>query len=128
MGGRAVAPKVVTRARALIGTPFRLHGRDAAGLDCVGLVALAWQQTQIATGYALRTNDPAAIEAALRVLRFRRRRKLKPGDILILNAGPAQLHLGIWTGTSLIHADAGLRRVVETPDWPRWPILSMWGR
>jgi hypothetical protein len=59
-------------------------------------------------------------------MRFRRRHTLKPGDILLLNAGPAQLHLGIWTGAGLIHADAALRRVVETPGLPRWPILSIW--
>lgn len=121
--------KVVTRARALVGTPFRLHGRDARGVDCVGLVALAWARPgEIPTGYALRTCDPAVLEGPLRAMRFRRRRKLKPGDILVLNAGPAQLHLGIWTGESLIHADAALRRVVETPGWARWPVLSMWGR
>ena len=120
--------RVVARARALVGTPFRLHGRDACGVDCVGLVALAWLHTEIPTGYALRTSDPVAIEGPLRALRFRRRRKVQPGDIFILNAGPAQVHLGIWTGNSLIHADAGLRRVVETPGWPRWPVSSMWGR
>ena len=123
MGVRAVA-----RARALVGTPFRLHGRDAAGVDCVGLVALAWQRADIPTGYALRSCDPAVIESPLRAMRFRRRRKVKTGDIFVLNAWPAQLHLGIWTGDSLVHADAGLRRVVETPGWPRWPVLSMWGR
>ena len=117
----------MARARTLVGTPFRLHGRDAAGVDCVGLVALAWQR-ETPTGYALRTCNPTLLEAPLRAMRFRRRRKVKPGDILILNAGPAQLHLGIWTGDSLVHADAGLRRVVETPGWPRWPVLSMWGR
>ena len=46
-------------AEALIGCPFRLHGRDpAGGLDCVGLVAAAMTAiglTPIApTGYGLR--------------------------------------------------------------------------
>lgn len=128
MRSDVVETRVVVRARALIGSPFRLHGRDATGIDCVGLVALAWACTEIPTGYALRTNDLTAIEGPLRTMRFRRRRRLRPGDILILNAGPAQLHLGIWTGDSLIHADAGLRRVVETPGRSRWPVLGMWGR
>ena len=122
MGVRAAA-----RARALVGTPFRLHGRGAQGLDCVGLVALAWRR-DVPTGYALRTGEAARIEGPLRAMRFRRRRKVRVGDIFVLNAGPAQLHLGIWTGDSLIHADAALRRVVETPGWPRWPVLSIWGR
>jgi murein DD-endopeptidase / murein LD-carboxypeptidase len=121
-----MAARVVARARSFVGTPFRLHGRDASGVDCVGLAALAWRRAEVPTGYALRTCDPAAIAGPLRGMRFRRRPKAKPGDILILNAGPAQLHLGIWTGDTLIHADAALRRVVETPGPPRWPVLSIW--
>ena len=48
------------------------------------------------------------------------------GDIMLLHAGAAQLHLGLWSGTSLIHADTGLRRVVELPGWPLWPVLGVW--
>ena len=119
--------RVISRARALVGTPFRLHGRDARGVDCVGLIALSFRQA-VPGGYALRTADAAAVTAPLAALKFRKCRTLKPGDIVLLDAGPAQLHLGLWTGDGLIHADAGLRRVVEAPGVPRWPVLSIWRR
>ena len=120
--------RAIARARSMIGAPFRLHGRDRRGIDCVGLIAFAFRESGLPTGYALRTADPAALTDILRARRFRPRRAIKPGDVLLLDAGPAQLHLGLWTGTSLIHADAALRRVVETPGAPRWPVLSIWRR
>lgn len=119
--------RAISRARALVGKPFRLHGRDERGVDCVGLVAIAYGQA-VPGGYALRTADAGAVSGPLAVLKFRKQRIPKPGDILLLDAGPAQLHLGLWTGDSVIHADAGLRRVVETPGMPRWPIISIWRR
>ncbi len=48
------------------------------------------------------------------------------GDIIFAQPGPAQFHLGLWTGDSLIHADARLGRVVETPGDPAWPIIGIW--
>ena len=50
------------------------------------------------------------------------------GDLLMMRTGPGQLHLGIWTGAGLVHADAGLRRVVERPGAPPWPVLGCWRR
>ena len=47
-------------------------------------------------------------------------------DILLLQPGLDQLHLGLWTGTGLVHAHAGLRRVVETPGQPSFPLLGIW--
>jgi hypothetical protein len=48
------------------------------------------------------------------------------GDVLVMRAGPEQLHLGIVTRAGLVHADAGLRRVVERPGAPEWPVLGNW--
>lgn len=113
----------LARARAALGTPFRLHGRDLAGLDCVGLVAFAWR-LPAPTGYPLRASPRARIERELAALGFTRS-DATPGAIVLVASGPGQLHLGISTGAGLIHADAVARRVVERSPAP-WPILATW--
>ena len=98
------------RAREAVGVPFRLHGRDLRGLDCIGLAAWAWEVT-VPTGYALRSNSRARIEAQLAALGFVAGEG--PGTVVLAAPGPGQLHLGISTGDGLIHADLAARRVVE---------------
>lgn len=46
--------------------------------------------------------------------------------MLLMAAGPGQLHLGIRTVGGFVHADAGLRRVVERPGMPPWPLIGVW--
>jgi hypothetical protein len=113
----------VERARALKGVRFRLHGRGD-GLDCVGVIAAVFG-ADAPTGYALRGGDPE-VAAALLDARFARADALSAGDVVLMVTGPGQLHLGVWTGEGLVHADAGLRRVVERPGVPPWPVLGMW--
>ena len=104
-----------TRAEALIGSPFRLGGRDpATGIDCMGLVACARAATETPVGYALRNID---ID---RHLAFAARAGFVPatganrrGDLVLARPGPAQHHLLVALGPSrFVHAHAGLRRVV----------------
>lgn len=121
---------VAEAARAAVGARFRLHGREvASGLDCVGLAALALRAGgyagDVPTGYALRGGDPAAVAALLEVA-LARADGDAPGDLLLMRSGPGQLHLGIRTETGLVHADAALRRVVERPGAPPWPVLGCW--
>lgn len=121
----------VSSARALLGVPFRLHGRAPEhGLDCVGLAAAAYGLSEnVPTGYGLRSRDLAHWERIIRKQGFARRRVgWRSGDLIILCPGAAQIHMGVWTGVSLIHADAGLGRIVETPGIPHWPVLSAWLR
>lgn len=128
-GGLALA----RAAEALIGTPFRLHGRDpCTGLDCAGLL----HATLLACGhpglppfaYGLRNSDIAAGIAALRHAGLREvEGRPLPCDVLLVQAGPAQVHLLIAaTGNRFVHAHAGLRRVVATPAPLPWPILRHW--
>ncbi len=118
------------RARALIGTRFRLHGRDpATGIDCVGLIARVIGRENVApTGYAMRGGTSQSWSVMMDAVCARRWSNLRSGDVLLLEAGPHQFHLGIWSGAALIHADARLRRVVETPGPLLWPMVGAWAQ
>jgi cell wall-associated NlpC family hydrolase len=121
--------EAVDRARACLGSPFRLHGRDPSiGLDCVGLIAIAWSRVEAApTGYALRNRRDSQWKAVLDGLASRiSSGEMGPGDALLLRAGPEQLHLGLWTGLGLIHADARIGHVIESPGRPAWPLIGCW--
>ncbi len=120
----------VARGRALLGVRFRPQGRSAThGLDCVGFVAAAFDlpPSEVPAGYRLRGGDAQRIEHELRRLGFARvAHGPWPGDLAIVEAGPRQLHFALRTGTGVLHADAGLGRVVERPGDVPWPVLSAW--
>ena len=116
------------RARGAMGARFRLHGRCVDhGLDCVGLAGLAFG-VAVPRGYALRGGDVAPISAIAEAAGLVRVADARPGDLLLLKVGAGQLHLAIASEGGVIHADAGLRRVVERPGAPPWPELARWRR
>jgi hypothetical protein len=45
---------------------------------------------------------------------------------MLMRVAKDQIHLGIRTAAGFVHADASLRRVVETPGMPEWPILGVY--
>lgn len=122
---------VVEAARGTVGARFRLHGRDPRfGLDCVGLVALALRAGGCAgaapEGYALRGGSVERFAAMIEAAGLRRVAVPQPGDLLLFDAGAVQFHLAIMVPGGLVHADAGLRRVVERPGVAPWPMLGAW--
>jgi murein DD-endopeptidase / murein LD-carboxypeptidase len=121
--------EIVARARACLGVRFRPHGRSVAhGLDCVGLAAEAFRIQAVPAGYALRGGSVAGIEAVIGAVGLVKGEAPETGDLLLCEAGPFQFHLAIMVPGGFVHADAGLRRVVEVPGRPRWPIVSCWRR
>ena len=118
---------VLAAARACLGIRFRLHGRSAAGLDCIGLAAIAYGKDRVPSGYALRGGDAERVATTIgRLGLIPAPDRERPGDLILLRPGPHQLHLAILTDRGFIHADAGLRRIVEVPGPPSWPALGRW--
>lgn len=120
---------VAERARTLVGARYRPQGRHRSdGLDCVGVAAaaLALDCERLPALYALRGPGLAEIEAELSASALVQVSTPEAGDVLVFQTGPVQLHLGICTGSGFVHADAGLRRVVERPLPAPWPIAGVW--
>lgn len=119
---------IAARARGLVGLRFRPQGREPAlGLDCVGTAAAA-AGVAVRADYALRGDHEAAIEAGLAELGCARvaQDESEAGDVAVCRAGPAQFHLLVLTDGGFVHADAGLRRIVERPLPAPWPVLGVW--
>lgn len=123
--------EIVARARALVGVRFRPQGRDPAhGLDCVGAAAAAAgiAAERVRRDYSLRGQHLADIEHELCDLGCFPvgENAMEAGDVVVCETGSAQFHLLLCTGEGFIHADAGLRRVVERPRPFPWPVVSVW--
>lgn len=120
-------------ASMLVGSPFRLHGRDPnTGLDCVGLVASSLatigKKPVAPSGYSLRN---VSVEP---FMSFAERSALVPdigplasSQILLVSLGYGQHHLMITvTANEAVHAHAGLRRVVRHRLPPDLQIIAKW--
>lgn len=121
------AERIVARARGLVGVRFRPQGRIAAtGLDCIGLAAVALRVEAPPAGYTLRGGSLKRLASGLRAAGLRPANEAEKGDLLVFGVGAGQLHLAVFTGAGIVHADAGLRRIVERPGPAPWPVLGTW--
>ena len=116
------------RAQALVGTRFCAQGRGEGGLDCIGVVLATFDIPPDAVRRDYKLRDDHHLQEIRQQLEHHFRRVgsagLRPGDVMLLKAGERQLHLAVRTMLGFVHAHAGIRRVVETPGTPHWPLLG----
>ncbi len=116
-----VGARAFAAARGMVGARFRLQGNDpATGLDCVGLVCAAYAAAGVRLvrpgSYPLRGWARERVEAGLARAGFAPADdEARAGDVALIAFAAGQFHLGLIGPASLVHAHAGLRRVVETP-------------
>jgi murein DD-endopeptidase / murein LD-carboxypeptidase len=130
---RRKAEEIVAAGRALIGARFRPQGRSIEqGLDCIGVAVMATgtDPAGVRRDYRLGGADVEAMNGEFEAHGFLR---LAPtaaeaGDFLVVRPGPTQVHIVLKTELGYLHADTGLRRVVEVPGALPWPVLSAWRR
>lgn len=121
---------MVAAVRAAVGTRFRAQGRlPGVGLDCVGvalLAAAAGGGRILPEAYALGGDHAGRIEPVLAAVGCRPVASAAPGDVLLIAPTARQRHLAVVTPTGVVHAHAGVGRVVEGPLDPGWTILGAW--
>lgn len=116
----------------MVGARFRPQGKDpATGLDCVGLVwaayAMAGKRLARPVDYPLRGWSRVEIETGLAAAGFARvDHGARAGDVALIALPARQYHLGLLGLETLVHAHAGLRRVVETPLDPAVDAMARW--
>ncbi|WP_346799344.1 C40 family peptidase [Halomonas sp. Bachu 37] len=97
---------ILANAQQALGTPYRLGGTSAEGVDCSGLVTMAYRAAGI--GVPRTANDqfqhlPSVDEA-------------RPGDLLFFGSRRKATHVGIYRGDrQMIHAPGRGREVVSVP-------------
>lgn len=124
---------IVAAARGCVGTRFCAQGRKAGlGLDCVGVALIAARAAGAVDltppPYTLSGDNENRIEAVLKANGCRRIGDEPPqaGDLIVVAPAPGRRHLAVVTDLGLVHAHAGLARVVESPADPGWIPVSAW--
>ncbi len=102
----------VEEARAFLGSPYEWGGLTAGGIDCSGLVHMAYRRI----GRLVPRNADQQEEAGRPV----REDDLRPGDLVTYGDAEAD-HVAFWLGDgTILHATgrAGVNAVVEEPEPP----------
>lgn len=121
---------IVAAARDCVGTRFRAQGRTPGlGLDCVGVALAAAAAVGVRIDppvYALGGDHEGDLDALLAAAGCTVVAIAEPGDLLAVAPSPGRRHLAVVTPAGVVHAHAGLGRVVEGPLDPDWMLIAAW--
>ena len=121
---------IVAAVGGCVGTRFRPQGRRGGiALDCVGVALVAAEAAGIRVAvppYSLGGDHEARLDAAISALGCTVVSVPQPGDLLVLAPAAGRRHLAVVTPRGIVHAHAGLRRVVEGPLDPAWGLIAAW--
>lgn len=96
---------ILSSARQALGIPYRYGGTTTRGLDCSGLVQMAYDNAGIDIP---RTADQ-------QFSRVPQRDTIRPGDLLFFGSGSKATHVGIYLGNGqMVHAPGRGRQVTTT--------------
>lgn len=111
---------VVIKAREYLGTKYVHQGRvKNVGVDCIGLVICVARELGLVAqdfdrqDYTHQPNPAVLLDGLLSHMTEVPLADVQPGDVLLMNAGGANVHVGIKTDVGLLHAFAPAGRVVE---------------
>ena len=116
---------IIAAARTALDIPFKHQGRTARGLDCAGLLIHVPRKLDVdytdAGGYG-RTPSHGLLESMLDLQPgIERVAAAQTGDILLMRFTGEPQHLGIFTGSALIHSWAQPGKVCEHGFVAPWP-------
>ena len=101
----------LAEARALLGVPYEWGGLTERGIDCSGLVHVAFRRA----GTWVPRDSPEQEEAGVEIAED----ELRPGDLVTYVKNGEVDHIAFWTGEGrILHATSreGVDEVVEEPE------------
>lgn len=117
-----IADDFILAARGYVGTKFHHGGRlPGVGLDCIGVLICAAKAAGLphrdVAAYPLRPNGQLPIELDAQLVRVS---VAQAGDVLLMAFDAEPHHVALYTGNTIIHAYATVRRCVEQPMVAAW--------
>lgn len=113
-----------------IGLPFRLHGRDRAGLDCWGLVRLVYQEQfgRVLPSFSTEYKSLSDVERIHKVIEREAARRTERGigedilgDLVVFNYHGRAFHVGIVLGDDcMLHIENNTESAIERYTGARW--------
>jgi cell wall-associated NlpC family hydrolase len=108
---------LVASAREFLGTPFAHMGRNAHGVDCIGLVILSVENAGMGRydtpGYDRQPSRYLLTDGIAEHLVRVGISDIKRGDLLVFRFGRYPQHVGIYSGATVIHCYEQVGRVIE---------------